>query len=113
MQKINAKELLKKYREGNCSDKELALLEEWYNHYSPAVPAKLTDQEWAEDVFSTVSPMSTVRTEVRTALSENVQHQQHGRHRAAYHAPVSEMADLDALAVELHHPLVPWISGYL
>lgn len=54
MQKINAKELLKKYREGNCSDKELALLEEWYNQYSPATPMKLTDEEWAEDVFSII-----------------------------------------------------------
>ncbi|MDN5287775.1 MAG: anti-FecI sigma factor, FecR [Mucilaginibacter sp.] len=51
MEKINAKELLKKFQDGQCSDEELALLENWYNQYSPASPKKLTDIEWAKNVY--------------------------------------------------------------
>jgi len=60
MQKINAEELLKKYREGSCSDKELAILEEWYNQYSPFTSTKLADKEWAEDVLSILKELDKV-----------------------------------------------------
>lgn len=59
MQKINAKELLTKYENGECSDRELALLEEWYNQYAPVSPKKLSDSEWAEDVFSILKALDT------------------------------------------------------
>lgn len=59
MQKTNAKELLTKYENGECSDEELALLEDWYNQYAPASPKKLSDAEWAEDVFDILKALDT------------------------------------------------------
>jgi transmembrane sensor len=51
MEKTNAKQLLKKLQNGQCTDEELALLENWYNQYSPASSKKLTDIEWAKNVY--------------------------------------------------------------
>lgn len=57
MQKINAPQLLKKFQDGNCSEEEMALLETWYNQYIAVSPGKLTDDEWAEDVFSVLKSL--------------------------------------------------------
>lgn len=54
MQHKEAKELLKKYREGNCTEEELALLESWYLEYEnelvavvPGEVAKVKEEIWA------------------------------------------------------------------
>ncbi|WCT13406.1 FecR family protein [Mucilaginibacter jinjuensis] len=60
MQKSNAGDLLKKYREGKCLDEEIALLEGWYNQHFPAAPKSLTDMELAEDIFSIIKALDNV-----------------------------------------------------
>ena len=66
---MNAPELLKKFREGQCSQEELALLETWYNQYAPSSPKKLTDEEWANDVYAILSSLTiSDRPEKRRVL---------------------------------------------
>ncbi len=66
MQKFDAKKLLKKFREGKCSDEELAALEEWYNQFSPASRKSLTDLELAEDIFSIIKTLDkSIQTDER------------------------------------------------
>jgi transmembrane sensor len=45
MQKINAKELVDKFRAGNCTPEEIALLETWYLKLNTEKPSGLTEQQ--------------------------------------------------------------------
>src|SRR5690349_947481 len=52
MSKINAKELLKKYAEGNCSPEERALVETYYNKFKAASGNDLPEQELENNLDS-------------------------------------------------------------
>lgn len=62
MQKTDATELLRKFRNGQCSEEELALLETWYNQYAPA--RKVADIDWVEDVHDILKSLENIHQPV-------------------------------------------------
>lgn len=54
---FDAESLLIKFREGKCTDEELAFLEDWYNKFTPASRKTLTDLELSEDVFTIIKAL--------------------------------------------------------
>lgn len=64
MSEINAKDLLKKYAEGNCSPEERALVETYYNQFQASSGKELPEQELAENlqhIWAKLSPAKSLR----------------------------------------------------
>lgn len=64
MQKTDATELLRKFRNGECSEEELALLETWYNQYVPASARKMADIDWVEDIHEILKSLESIHQPV-------------------------------------------------
>lgn len=46
--------LIQKYLNGECSEEERSLVENWYNEYKPASRSALSEEEWREDMRSII-----------------------------------------------------------